>query len=65
MAHLQHPHIWVRLVSAQVFGMVFAAYEPEDLASIVTNEKVEEASTEYLLLDTLNKVLLYMSRHFS
>lgn len=37
---LLHPHTWVRLFSARLFGLLFAAYSPEDIIqSIVMGEE--------------------------
>ena len=45
---LLHPHAWVRLSSCQLFGHLFAAYQPGDLVPggaaepAVTEEREEE-----------------------
>ena len=32
-AHLQYPHTWVRLVSSQLFGFLFASWPPSELVA--------------------------------
>ena len=50
---LLHPHAWVRLASARLTGLLFAAYTPEELAS------GEAQRREYLLESTTEKVYVY------
>ena len=52
-ALLLHPHAWVRLASARLTGLLFAAYTPEELAS------GEAQRREYLLESTTEKVYVY------
>lgn len=50
---LLHPHAWVRLAAAQLFGAIFASYNSSE---IVDACQKESASQEYLLQDCANKV---------
>ena len=34
---LLHPHSWVRLFSARLFGLLFAAYSPEEIIQSIKN----------------------------
>ncbi|XP_078582715.1 small subunit processome component 20 homolog isoform X3 [Branchiostoma floridae x Branchiostoma japonicum] len=66
--HLLHPHAWVRLASAQLFGCLFAAWKPEELVTMATDgdnqtpkkkkRKVEEEDNivEYLRENTMQKL---------
>ncbi|XP_048404834.1 small subunit processome component 20 homolog [Stegostoma tigrinum] len=66
-AHLWHPHSWVWLTSAQLFGMLFASYQPEQLvakwntgkAPTVAKNSLETPAAQFLLkeLDRKTKVL--------
>ena len=46
-----YPHNWVRTSAAQLFGLLFAAWNPEDMI------KKNETVSEYLQIDTIKKVL--------
>ncbi|KAI1301643.1 Small subunit processome component 20 -like protein [Halotydeus destructor] len=63
--YLLYPHAWVRLISVQLFGILFLNYSPQVLAKAIMNqeqEKKEEGETnltepaEYLLHDTKKKL---------
>jgi len=36
--HMLHPHAWVRLSTAQVFGLVFSTYNPDELVAAVLSQ---------------------------
>ena len=54
-ALLLHPHAWVRLSSARLTGLLFAAYKPEELASGASQ------GGEYLLESTTEKVHVHFT----
>lgn len=51
--YILHGHLWVRLISSQLFGQLFACYSTEELASSITNPR---DGNEYLLNDTRSKI---------
>eukprot|EP00061_Rhincodon_typus_P014566 g41654.t1 len=56
-AHLWHPHSWVWLTSAQLFGMLFASYQPEQLvakwntgkAPVMAKNSLKTPAAQFLL----------------
>ncbi|CAN7946136.1 unnamed protein product, partial [Ixodes pacificus] len=52
---LLHPHTWVRLAAAQLYGAIFAAYSPEEVAE-ACREDAPPSAPEYLLQGTAAKV---------
>ncbi|XP_060070430.1 small subunit processome component 20 homolog [Ylistrum balloti] len=49
--HLTHPHNWVRLAGAQMFGLLFASWQPEEILS-----KGDDDVIDYLRDDMKNKM---------
>ncbi|XP_071941723.1 small subunit processome component 20 homolog [Antedon mediterranea] len=39
--HLLHPHAWVRLVTSQLFGILFAAWQPQEVVDVATSPESE------------------------
>ncbi|CAN7995062.1 unnamed protein product, partial [Ixodes hexagonus] len=50
---LLHPHTWVRLAAAQLYGALFAAYQPEEVAQAC---RVVGDAPDYLLEESALKV---------
>ena len=58
--HLTFPHAWIRLVSAQLFGMLFAAWQPSELATPPSDKK---SSSFYLQTNLMEKVNGQINNH--
>lgn len=59
--HLRHPHSWVWLTAAQIFGLLFASCQPEELTrkwkSKTTKKKLSEpVAVRFLTNDLEQKV---------
>ncbi len=59
--HLSHPHNWAQLVSAQLFGLQFAAIEPKTVFPPSSGSAdTESHGTGYLAEDIVTKVMKKM-----
>ena len=52
---LVYPHAWVRLVSSQLFGLLFGVWNPQDLLSVELQSNKKQP-TEYLQINLNEKV---------
>ncbi|XP_022238550.1 small subunit processome component 20 homolog [Limulus polyphemus] len=52
--HILHPHSWVRLGAAQLFGHLFAAYPVEEVVKSASTP--DPKANEFLLQDTRQKI---------
>lgn len=50
-SYLSYAHIWVQLAASQLFGLLFAAWQPEQLVTMETKK-----SKQYITTDTYKKV---------
>ncbi|KAM8982078.1 small subunit processome component 20 homolog [Sarcophilus harrisii] len=55
--HLSHPHSWVWLTSAQIFGLLFASCKPEDLVKRWAAQKSKKKQSGPVALNFLTKEL--------
>ncbi|XP_053397711.1 small subunit processome component 20 homolog [Mercenaria mercenaria] len=51
VTYLSYPHIWVQLAASQLFGLLFAAWPPDQLVT-----KATKSSTQYISVDTYKKL---------
>jgi len=57
--YLLHPHIWVRVISTQIYGQLFSQYPIESLSNAINNPS---DSNEYLLNNTSEKLTQLSSK---
>ena len=50
-SHLSYLHVWVQLAASQLYGLLFAAWQPEQLVTMETG-----SSQEYLRVDGASKL---------
>ncbi|XP_074127468.1 small subunit processome component 20 homolog [Sminthopsis crassicaudata] len=55
--HLSHPHSWVWLTSAQIFGLLFASCKPEDLIKRWAAQKSKKKQSGPVAINFLTKEL--------
>ncbi|XP_061420704.1 small subunit processome component 20 homolog [Lethenteron reissneri] len=53
-AHLQQPHSWVRLAACQLFGLLFATWNPEELVAQAKQLEMASASKKDYIVHDLN-----------
>lgn len=53
-SHLLHPHIWIQLAAAQLFGLLFSQFSTDNIVESICNNSSN--SNVYLLFDTKNKL---------
>ncbi|XP_072511808.1 small subunit processome component 20 homolog [Notamacropus eugenii] len=56
-SHLSHPHSWVWLTSAQIFGLLFASCKPEELIKRWASQKSEKTRSGPVAINFLTKDL--------
>ncbi|XP_043821455.1 small subunit processome component 20 homolog [Dromiciops gliroides] len=56
-SHLSHPHSWVWLTSAQIFGLLFASCKPEELIKRWAAPKSKKKPSGPVAIDFLTKEL--------
>ncbi|XP_068951330.1 small subunit processome component 20 homolog [Petaurus breviceps papuanus] len=56
-SHLSHPHSWVWLTSAQIFGLLFASCKPEELIKRWATQKSEKKQSGPVAINFLTKDL--------
>ncbi|XP_050392090.2 small subunit processome component 20 homolog [Patella vulgata] len=54
--HLEHPHNWVRLIAAQLYGLLFGAWTPQEISDFVDKPDGKETD-HYFSFDTENKLI--------
>ncbi|KAM8777268.1 small subunit processome component 20 homolog [Rhynchonycteris naso] len=64
-AHLRHPHSWVWLTAAQIFGLLFASCQPEELIRKQNVKKTKRKSSEPVAIRFLTSDLYQKMKSIS
>ena len=52
--HLLHPHAWVRLASAQMFGILFGAWTVDEVIAVSSRDRATDTEDVSYIEDDLN-----------
>ena len=52
--HLLHPHAWVRLASAQMFGILFGAWTVDEVIGVSSRDQATETGDMSYIEDDLD-----------
>lgn len=64
-SHLRHPHSWVWLTAAQIFGLLFASCQPEELIQKWKGKKAKKKTSDPVAVKFLTSDLDQKMKSFS